>query len=134
MSSIAKKFFIASLIYLILGLLTQVVVVFDVWLGFNPLAFTTVNTTLQILLIGWLTQLGLALTYDRWLLTENSASTCGTAIFLLLNSGLLLVITGQPGIAMWGGNWIGAFAAFGSVLQLVAGFLFLWEVWVFFRR
>ena len=134
MTSIARRFFIASLVYLILGLLAQTVVVFDAWLGFNPLAFTAANATVQILLIGWLTQLGLALIYDRWLLTQNSASTRSTAILVLFNLGLLLVVAGQPGLAMWGGSWIGGLASLGAVLQLTAGLLFLWEVWVFFRQ
>ena len=67
MASIAKKFLIASLIYFILGLMAQAVAVFDLWLGFNPLAYTTVIATERILLVGWLSQLALALIYDRWL-------------------------------------------------------------------
>jgi hypothetical protein len=63
----AKGFFTAALIYLVLGLLAQAVTVFDSWLGFNPLAYTASAATQQILLLGWLTQLGLALIYDRWL-------------------------------------------------------------------
>ncbi len=60
MSPIAKNFFVASLIYLLLGLVAQAVAVFDIWLGFNPLAYTTVTAIRQILLLGWLTQLALA--------------------------------------------------------------------------
>ena len=54
MSPVAQKFFKASLIYLALGLLAQTVAVFDIWLGFNPLAYTAIIATQQILLLGWL--------------------------------------------------------------------------------
>ncbi len=146
MSSIAKKFFIASLIYLVFGLLSQAVAVFDVWLGFNPLAYTAITATEQILLVGWLTQLALALIYDHWLspiqnqkpilpvLSETEGPKIQNpkspmVIFLLFNIGLPLVIIGQPGLALFGGRWLGAAAAFGGLLQLFAGLLFVYDVW-----
>jgi hypothetical protein len=182
MSAIAKKFFIASLIYLVIGLLSQAVAIFDVWLGFNPLAYTAIAATEQILLVGWLTQLALALIYERWLsptkqeikpssiqnpkpkVQNPKPKTCtacpehsrrersrsiqnpkpvlskvevskiqnpksSTGVFLLFNIGLPLVIVGQPGLALFGGQWLGAAAAFGGLLQLFAGLLFVYDVW-----
>lgn len=145
MSPIAKKFFVASLVYLILGLLAQVVAVFDVWLGFNPLAYTAVATTEQILLVGWLTQLAVSLIYDRWLVPAESPAAdqnaqAGTAdyavsmiVFWLFNLGLPLVIAGQPGLALFGGRWLGPVAAFGGLLQLLAGLVFVREIWRCFK-
>jgi hypothetical protein len=150
MISIARKFLVASLIYLILGLFSQAVAIFDVWLGFNPLAYTAVSTTEQILLVGWLTQLGLALIYDRWLSRLNldvksssegqeaTASTRrsdrGMVVFVLFNLGLLLAIIGQPGLAIFGGQGLGAVAALGGLLQLFAGIVFVLDVWHTLRR
>lgn len=125
MSSTAKKFFIASLIYFVFGLLAQAITVFDTWLGFNPLAYTTITTTEQIFLIGWLSQVALALVYDRWL----PLAQFGATVFVLLNVGLPLTLIGQPGVALWGGNWVGIVAVLGSLLQLVAGTIFIWDVW-----
>ena len=138
MSAIAKRFLIASLGYLILGLLAQTVTVFDVWLGFNPLAYTAVSATMQLLWLGWLTQLGLALVYDRWLMPVREQIILGGSprrpglpmtVFVLFNIGLPLVIIGQPGLIMLGDNWLGAVAAFGALLQLFAGLAFVYDVW-----
>jgi hypothetical protein len=126
MSPIAKKFFTASVIYFVLGLLAQAVSIFDLWLGFNPLAYTAVSATTQILLIGWLTQLGLALIYNFWLLPVGARS--GSFVFILFNLGLPLVIIGQPGLAVLGGVWVGLIAVLGGGCQLLAGSILLWEV------
>jgi hypothetical protein len=126
MLPIVKKFLAAALIYLVLGLLTQTVSVFDSWLGFNPLAYTTIAATQQLFLLGWLTQLGLALVYDRLLSPPPESATM---VFVLFNIGLLLVLLGQPGLALVGGIWLGAAAAVGGLLQLIAGLLFVGQVW-----
>jgi hypothetical protein len=126
MSPIVKKFLTAALIYLALGLLVQAVSVFDGWLGFNPLAYTAIAATQQLFLLGWLTQLGLALVYDRWLAPPPESATM---VFVLFNIGLLLVLLGQPGLALLGGTWLGAAAAVGGLLQLIAGLLFVGHVW-----
>lgn len=150
-SSIVKNFFIASLIYLMLGLLAQTVAIFDGWLGFNPLAYTAVTATEQMLLVGWLTQLALAFIYRYWFTPLESepgsspkaqlpaspatssrphtAFSASIIVFVLFNLGLPCVIIGQPGLALLGGPWLGAVAAFGGVLQLLAGLVFVYEVW-----
>jgi hypothetical protein len=126
MTPLARKFFAAALVYLLLGLLAQAVSVFDGWLGFNPLAYTAIAATQQLFLLGWLTQLGLALVYDRWLSPPPQSATL---VFILFNIGLLLVLLGQPGLALFGGAWLGAAAAVGGLLQFIAGLLFVGHVW-----
>lgn len=126
MTSIIQKFLIAAAVYLVAGLLAQTVTVFDVWLGFNPLAYTAVAATTQLLLIGWLTQLGLALVYARW---QPEPDSLKNAVFILLNAGLPMTVLGQPGLALFGGHALGAVAAFGSLLQLSAGILFVYSLW-----
>jgi hypothetical protein len=134
---------VAALLYLILGLLAQAVTVFDVWLGFNPLAYTAMAATTQLLLLGWLTQLGLALMYERWLGQDHpnlppAGSTrrpaSATLIFMLFNLGLPLVILGQPAVTILGGAWLGALAALGGVLQWLAGLILVREVWCRLRN
>jgi hypothetical protein len=127
MTSISKKFLAASIIYFLLGLTAQTVNGFDVWLGFNPLAYTAITITQQLLLIGWLTQAALALIYDRWLTRISSYS--GLTVFILFNLGLPLALIGQPGLAILGETWLVAATALGAILQLVAGVMFAWQVW-----
>jgi hypothetical protein len=138
MPPVAKKFLVASLIYFILGLFAQTAAVFDVWLGFNPLPYTAVVATERILLLGWLTQLGLALIYaccsppahsNPESATGIPPATQGMVVFVLFNLGLPLTIIGQPGLAIFGGQWLGALAACGGLLQLFAGLLFVHNVW-----
>jgi len=125
MATIARKFLVASLIYLVLGLLAQAVTVFDTWLGFNPLAYTALISTEQTLLVGWLTQLGMALMYDR---RSSYGSMRGLVVLTLLNIGLPLTIIGQPGLIMLGGRWLGPVAAVGALLQLFAGVVFVYDM------
>jgi hypothetical protein len=135
MSPIIKKFFTAALIYLVLGLLAQAISILDAGLGFNPLAYTATAATQQILLLGWLTQLGLALIYDRWLtLTEVSNRKSSSIVFALFNIGLPLVIIGQPGLALVGGAWLGIVAVGGGVLLLAAGLIFIRQAWLTLRN
>jgi hypothetical protein len=134
-----KNFLIASFIYLGIGLLAQTVIMFDAWLGFNPLAYTASTATGQILLLGWLTQFSLALAYDRWIMWSPQAqsptatihrSKSATVVFVLFNLGLPLVILGQPGLALFGGAWLGIVAAAGGVLLFLAGLIFIRDAWL----
>lgn len=124
MVAVARNFLTAAVIYLILGLLLQTMVMLDVWLGFNPLAYTSVGATEQTLLVGWLSQVALALAYDRWLPQPR----WGQTVFVLFNLGLPLTILGQPILAMFGLNWLGLLITIGGLLQLVGGGLFAWEM------
>jgi hypothetical protein len=139
MVPIVKKFLVASLFYLGIGLLAQAVTMFDAWFGFNPLAYTASAATGQILLLGWLTQLGLALAYDRWILpalgqmqpptrTLHPPKSV-TIVFVLFNLGLPLMILGQPGLILFGGVWLGIVAALGGILLLLAGLGFIGLAW-----
>jgi hypothetical protein len=60
-SKAAKLFLVTALVYLGLGLVLHAITMFDVWLGFNPLAYTSMNSTMQMLLVGWLTQSAMGL-------------------------------------------------------------------------
>lgn len=126
-----------------LGLLAQAVAIFDVWLGFNPLAYTAVSAVTQIFLVGWLTQFGLALIYELWLVPaakketappDVSGANSGIIVFALFNLGLPLALVGQPGLAILGWNWLGAVAALGGICQVLAGLFFIREVLSLFRE
>lgn len=135
MSPTARRFLIASLMYLVLGLLAQLVTIFDVWLGFNPLAYTAIGATSQIFILGWLTQVSLALVYDRWLESQETPPvsilpfSSPNLIFILFNLGFPLVLLGQPGMVLLGGAWVGMLAVLGGTLQLLAGLVFASQIW-----
>lgn len=139
MSPIARRFLITSLVYLLLGLVAQLITIFDVWLGFNPLAYTAIAATTQIFIFGWLTQVGLALVYDRWLESQqiktvpsspiSRPSLSAKLVFSLFNLGFPLALLGQPGLILWGGTWLGTLAVLGGIVQLLAGLIFVGQVW-----
>lgn len=133
MSATAKKFVAASIIYLLLGLTAQAAAVFDIWLGFNPLAYTTVTAVTQLLLLGWLTQMALALVYERWL-TSPVDDRAGRLVFALFNLGLPLVVIGRPGVSIFTGPWIGAAAALGALLQLAAAVVLGRQIWSLLKK
>ena len=124
MSKSARRFLVTALVYLGLGLVLQAIGMFDVWLGFNPLAYTSVGSTMQSLLIGWLTQSMIALMYDRLVKSPNLA----VLTWACLNGGLLLTIFGQPVLALTGSDLAGGLVAMGGLMQAAGGATFAFEV------
>lgn len=124
MSRSAQLFLVTSMVYLGLGLVLHAVAMFDVWLGFNPLAYTSVGATMQMLLIGWLTQSVMALLYDRLVESPRLVSV----IWACLNVGLVLTIVGQPVLALTGSDLVGGLVAMGGLMQMIGGLAFAVEL------
>ena len=124
MSKSAQLFLITALFYLVLSLALHGVVMFDVWLGFNPLTYTSVSSTMQATLIGWLTQSAMAIVYDRLLRSPRLA----TLAWACLNVGLVLTVIGQPVLALTGHNLVGGLVAMGGLMQMAGGIAFAIEV------
>jgi hypothetical protein len=123
-SKYGQLFVATALVHLGLGLVLHAVSMFDVWLGFNPLAYTPIGATTQALLIGWLSQSVMGLLYDRLVDSPRLAAITWAS----LNVGLALTIVGQPVLALIGGNLIGGLVAMGGLLQVAAGVTFAFEV------
>jgi hypothetical protein len=119
----AQLFLVTALVYLGVGLVLQAVALFDVWLGFNPLAYTSVGSTIQTLLVGWLTQSLMAIIHE-WL---GKPLRLMAVVWFCLNVGLLLAIIGQPVLALTGNDIVGGLLAMGGLLQLAGGMLFAVE-------
>jgi hypothetical protein len=120
----AQLFLITAMVYLGLGLLLHAVAMFDVWLGFNPLAYTSVSSTMQTLLIGWLSQSVMGLLYDRLVKSPRLVA----ATWAVLNVGLVLCIVGQPVLALTGSDLVGGLVAMGGLLQAAGGVTFAVEL------
>ena len=124
MSKAARWFLTTALVYLGLGLALNAVALADVWLGFNPLAYTSVGSTLQALLVGWLSQAVMGLLYDRLIASPRRAAVT----WACLNLGLALSILGQPALAWTGAGLLGGLVAVGGLLEFAAGVIFAVEV------
>ena len=125
MSKAARWFLTTALVYVGLWLALNAAALADVWLGFNPLAYTSVGSTLQALLVGWLSQAVMGLLYDRLVTSPRLAS----ATWVCLNLGLGLTILGQPALAWTGAGLLGGLVAVGGLLEFAAGLIFAVEVW-----
>ena len=125
MPKAARWFLTTALVYLGLGLALNAAALADVWLGFNPLAYTSVGSTLQALLVGWLSQAMMGLLYDRLVTSPRRASVT----WVCLNLGLVLTILGQPALAWTGASLLGGLVAIGGLLEFAAGVIFTVEVW-----
>ena len=124
MSKAARWFLTTALVYLGLGLALNAAALADVWLGFNPLAYTSVGSTLQALLVGWLSQAVMGLLYDRLIASPRRAAVT----WACLNLGLALSILGQPALAWTGAGLLGGLVAVGGLLEFAAGVIFAVEV------
>jgi hypothetical protein len=123
-SRVAKLFLVTALIYLGLGLVLHAIAMFDVWLGFNPLAYTSVSSTMQVLLVGWLTQSAMGLLYDRLVKSARLVAV----VWACLNVGLVLTIVGQPVLALTGNDLVGGLVAMGGLMQATGGVTFAIEI------
>jgi len=123
-SKAARWFLTTALVYLGLGLALNAAALADVWLGFNPLAYTSVGSTLQALLVGWLSQAVMGLLYDRLIASPRRAAVT----WACLNLGLALSILGQPALAWTGAGLLGGLVAVGGLLEFAAGVIFAVEV------
>lgn len=122
----ASRLFIrASLVYMVIGFALLAGAMLDLWLGFNPLAYTAMGGTMLSLVVGWLGQCAMGVLYGlraepprRHLLT-----------FVLVNVGLPVVILGQPVLAIRGGTAAGVVVAVGGLALLVGALNFASEIW-----
>jgi len=105
--------------YLLLGLVLSAAQLTDMWLGFNPLIYTSTSVIVQVLLVGWLSQAVIGLLYGGTVSPPRAA----TAAWGCLNLGLVAAIVGQPLLALTGSDLAGGLLAAGGLLQLAGGIL-----------
>jgi hypothetical protein len=105
--------------YLLLGLVLSAAQQADMWLGFNPLIYTSTSVIVQVLLVGWLSQAVIGLLYGGTVASPRVA----TAAWGCFNLGLVAAIVGQPLLALTGSELAGGLLAAGGLLQLAGGVL-----------
>jgi hypothetical protein len=88
-------------------------------------------TLLHVLTVGWLTQLIFGVAF--WMFPRHSAASprgserLGWACYALLNAGLLLRVIGEPAGQL--GARVGLLIVSSALLQLAAGWAFVWNTW-----
>jgi hypothetical protein len=80
MAGVGRRFLIAALVCLLLGLAIQALHMADQWLGFSPPAHTVTSIVLQLLVVGWLTQAGNAQAKHMPIINENAGRNRNRAL------------------------------------------------------
>ncbi|MDQ7025296.1 MAG: hypothetical protein Q9P44_07025 [Anaerolineae bacterium] len=133
MPTLARYFIKSGMIYFVIGLLLATVVmaqpVFDL-----PTSIALLRPTyLHLLTVGWITQVIVGVAY--WMFPKYTKENprgnerLGWAIFLLLNTGIILRTIGEPLVALYptlGAGWL---LALSGVTQLLGGWGFIINTW-----
>jgi len=133
MPRLARYFIKAGFVYLamalLLGALLVALPVIDVPAqisAFQPVYF-------HLLMVGWVTQLIIGVAY--WMFPKYSreqprrSETLGWAVFILLNTGLVLRFIGEPLLALQPESGLGWLLVLSALCQLVAGWGFVVNTW-----
>jgi hypothetical protein len=118
----------AALIQLGIGFTMGALMLANKGISFEPMLWRLLFPHVEVVLIGWTLQLAMGVAL--WILPRISGARkygnegFGWAAFVLLNAGILGV-----GVGYWFGGDMVLFAAAGRVAELVAGVLFVLQVW-----
>ena len=130
MPPLTRWFIKAALVYFVVALLLGIVLQAEP-VRELPVLQAAWPTYVHILVVGWLTQLIFGVAY--WLFPRYSAEQprgsdrLGWASFVLLNTGLVLRVIGEPMAAL--GHHAGVLLVASAVAQLLAGVAFVGNTW-----
>ncbi len=133
MPPLTRWFIKASLLYLVLALLTALVLAvqpFSKSLGALP-GLTPVY--FHLFLVGWVAQLIFGVVY--WMFPKYSmekprrSESLGWTTFWLLNTGLGLRVIGEPLNSLYPGGIAGILLAVSAIAQWLAGLAFFVNTW-----
>ena len=133
MPPLTRYFIKTALIYFVLALLTGVLLLARSAINLPSEIAALSPVYFHMLMVGWVTQLIFGMLF--WMLPKFSKEKprgnerLVWAAFILINSGLVLRIIGEPVTAIkpeWGLGWLLMLSA---VLQLIGGWSFLANAW-----
>ncbi len=132
MPTLTRVFVKTSLLYLLAGLLTGVILALRGWVRLPPLLTALAPVYFHLLMLGWIAQLIFGVVY--WMFPKYSKEAprgrawLAWGVYGLLNIGLLLRAIAEPVQAVYGGGWGGALVI-SAVLQWLAGVGFVVNTW-----
>jgi heme/copper-type cytochrome/quinol oxidase subunit 1 len=122
-----------GLIYFVIALLMGALVIARPVLNLPAEIAAFQPVYLHLLMVGWVTQLIMGVVY--WMFPKESKERprgnekLGWAVFALLNAGLILRAVGEPLIVIDPALNAGWILAVSAVLQLLAGWGFIFNTW-----
>ncbi len=132
MPTLTRVFVKTSLLYLLAGLLTGVMLALRGWVRLPPLLTVLSPVYFHLLMLGWIAQLIFGVVY--WMFPKYSKEAprgrewLAWTVYGLLNTGLLLRAVAEPAQAVYGGGW-GGVLVISAVLQWLAGLGFVVNTW-----
>lgn len=133
MPPLTRWFIKASLVFLVLAMLTGLAYTANVAWRISPLFGALGPVYYHLFLVGWVTQIIFGVVY--WMFPKYSlerprgSENLGWATFWLLNFGLIMRTIGEPLQALHPGAGLGWLLAISAVLQWLAGLLFVTNSW-----
>lgn len=131
MPLLARTYIKAGLICFVVGMVLLLLVSAQGPLGLSPQLGLLRPVYLHLLIVGWIMQLIMGVAY--WMFPRYSpqqprgSERLAWAVFVLLNTGLLLRTAGEPLAALQ--QEMGWMLALSAVLQLLAGWGFVLNIW-----
>jgi hypothetical protein len=122
-----------GLIYFILALFMGVVLVAQPLFDLSPYVATLRPVFFHFLIVGWVTQIIIGVAH--WMFPKKSKENprgnimMGWLVFIFLNTGLFLRGVGEPLSVMNPQPFVSWMLVISAVLQVVAGWLFVWNIW-----
>jgi hypothetical protein len=133
MPKLTRYFIKMGLVYFIIALFMGVVLVAQPLFDLSPYVATLRPVFFHFLVVGWVTQIIIGVAH--WMFPKKSKETprgsviSGWLVFVFLNIGLLLRGFGEPLSAMYPQPFVSWMLVISAVLQVIAGWLFVWNIW-----
>ncbi len=133
MPMLSRWFIKTSLLYFIAGLAMGALMLAQPILGWSSNLQVLRPVYLHFLFIGWVTQIIMGVGY--WMFPKFSrenprrSEKLGWAVFILLNTGLILRAIGEPGMVLTPHPVFGWLLALASMFLLLAGWGFILNTW-----
>ncbi len=133
MPPVTRWFVKTSLVYLIAALLTGVILAAGALGADWPLLTGLTPVYFHLFMVGWVLQMIIGIVF--WLFPKYSKERprgyewLAWATYVLLNTGLLLRVAGEPLLAQYPGSRWGWLLAASALLQWLAGVCFVVNTW-----
>ncbi len=133
MPRLTRYFIKAGLIYFVIGLFVGVLLVAGPIIRLPPQLTALFPVYLHLLVVGWITQLIVGVAY--WMFPKYSKEQprgdahLSWAIFVLLNTGLVLRFIVEPVVSAQPGDRLGWLLLISALCQLLAGWGFVFNIW-----
>jgi cbb3-type cytochrome oxidase subunit 1 len=133
MPTLTRYFIKIAMVYLALALVTALALSAQSPLNLPSEIAVLRPVYFHLFMLGWVTELIFGVAY--WMFPKFSkerprrSETLGWAVFILLNVGLVLRVIGEPLTALQPQLNAGWILALSAVLQLIAGWGFIFNTW-----